>query len=265
MDNGLPSPQRDSQTGFPVERTTLMQGRRKAGVACGHAHSPAGRARSGQGRAGLRSLPCAPEQRRRLRSTASGTTRRGSILGAPHPPGAGAGLRASSRDSAALPLRARAGGLPRPHSARLRQRGGAPRRPAPSSRGRASGCWRGSLRTALSPQLCAPRPLGWGGCGGGGVGGHRAVPGRGRGSGVPSPLPSPPLPVSKAAQCDRVKASPGSLGGGAEGGVRVSELILRDVQTGLGLELGPRPGARSELGKGGECPRRSGNIVRTRV
>ena len=133
LDNGLPSPQRDSQTGFPVERTTLMQGRRKAGVACGHAHSPAGRARSGQGRAGLRSLPCAPEQRRRLRSTASGTTRRGSSLGAPHPPGTGAGLRASSRDSAALPLRARAGGLPRPHSARLRQRGGAQRRPAPST------------------------------------------------------------------------------------------------------------------------------------
>ena len=146
-------------------------------------------------------------------------------------------------------------------------RGAGPRdAPPPSPRGRASGCSRGQLPSAPSPQLCAPRPLGWGGCGGGGVGGgHRAVPGRGRGSGVPSPLPSPPLPVSKAAQRDRVKASPGSLGGGAEGGVRVSELILRDGQTGLGLELWPRPGARSELGKGGECPRRSGNIVRTRV
>ena len=143
--------------------------------------------------------------------------------------------------------------------------GRGPETPRPLHRGRASGCSRGLLPTALSPQLCAPRPLGWGGCGGGGVGGHRAVPGRGRGSGVPSPLPSPPLPVSKAAQCDRVKASPGSLGWGAEGGVRVSELILWDGQTGLGLELWPRPGARSELGKGGECPRRSGNIVRTRV
>lgn len=182
-------------------------GRGAAGAGAGSGHpSPAGRARRGWCSAG--SLPCAREPR----SAASSTTRRGTMLGAPHPPRKAPEPEPAARFQPQLCPAGTGGsdrlvGRPAP---RLTSWGGGARRPAPEtevpgSRGRAVRRMRGQ-------------------------GGGRAVPGRMRSS---CQLPLPAL-----RGLGRLREGVRAAWRGVCARARAGEQMGRDSLTPLGVERG---------------------------
>lgn len=122
--------------------------------------SPAGRARRGQGGAGILTVRAGTEAHAAERHQQHYQARQhpGHAASSGVEASARPRLRASSRDSAALPLKAGALGQSRPRPARLMSEGAGPWTPRP--RDRTSGCRCG----AAFPQRSAGHPRGWGGC-----------------------------------------------------------------------------------------------------